>query len=122
MELIHIKRDEEKYIALQTKESIRLDKAIRKQQRRTVREAYKTKRRRHWIAKYKEAKGCSQCGYKKSHRAICFASNEIGQMKNYIRYGLKTMMMLIRSTDLICRNCINESANYADQPDNHTAH
>ena len=67
-------------------------------------------RRRHWLNKYKEYKGCSKCGYSLHGVAIDFDHVDPNTKRFNIsqRLANSTIKLLfeeIRKCDLLCANC-----------------
>lgn len=94
--------------AWELKHKERLSK-IRKERYHTTGKA-RYLRRRSWINKYKEAKGCSECGYNKHGVAIDFDHIDPTTKKFNIshRLALTTLTSLfreIRKCRLLCANC-----------------
>lgn len=70
---------------------------------------YKVGRRQYWIAKYKELKGCSICGYNFSSYALDFdhlkPSEKSFTIARSLNYTLKNLMAEIRKCRVLCANC-----------------
>ena len=81
-------------------------------------------RRKHWLSKYKLAKGCGSCGYAESPRALCFDhlvpgskhsmiktaqrnTSYGGGMANLYRakYPVEVLMAEVRKCQVLCLNC-----------------
>ena len=84
-------------------------KAFRKEKYHTVGKA-KYLRRRDWLNKYKEAKGCSRCGYNENGVALDFDHIDSSIKKFNISHRLpnstlKPLFAEIRKCRLLCANC-----------------
>ncbi len=67
----------------------------------------KETRRRYWIARYKETRGCDHCGFNKSHCALDFhhhGHKEKG-VSNMLTWSLKKIFHEIRQCIILCANC-----------------
>lgn len=67
-------------------------------------------RRRYWLNRYKETKGCSRCGYKEHGVAIDFDHKDPSTKKFNISHRLPnsylpTLFKEIRKCRLLCANC-----------------
>lgn len=67
-------------------------------------------KRRRWINKYKEAKGCSECGYNRHGVAIDFdhidpLNKKFNISKRLAAAPLTTLFREIRKCRLLCANC-----------------
>lgn len=65
-------------------------------------------RRKYWLNKYKEAKGCSMCDFKGP--ACCFDWHHVGVGKDFeinssLLISLKRMFNEMRKCILVCSNC-----------------
>ncbi len=83
--------------------------AIRKEKYHTTGKA-KYLRRRYWLDKYKESKGCSACGYNAEGVAIDFDHIDPKTKKFNISHRLaaatlKSLFTEIRKCRLLCANC-----------------
>lgn len=70
----------------------------------------KARRRRYWITKYKEAKGCERCGYNEDAVALDFDHIDPSTKSFCIsvrtpRYPLKSVINEIRKCRILCANC-----------------
>lgn len=68
------------------------------------------KRRRRWLNKYKEAKGCEICGYNLNGVAMDFdhldrAQKLFNPSSRYLNSSLKKIFAEIRKCRILCANC-----------------
>jgi hypothetical protein len=70
---------------------------------------YKRARRRHWLTLYKEAVGCSRCGYNENARALDFdhidSTTKLFTIGNNYTRNLKILFTEIRKCVIVCANC-----------------
>jgi len=66
-------------------------------------------RRRHWLDRYKIAKGCAECGYNEAPEALHFDHIDPSNKRNIVSgmygYKLKTLMEEVRKCRVLCANC-----------------
>jgi hypothetical protein len=72
--------------------------------------AWRYYRRRHWLDKYKTAKGCCECGYNTHPAALDFdhidpSEKEFLIPPNVRSRNLKKLMAEVRKCRVICANC-----------------
>ena len=83
------------------------DEAMRKNERMK----YKLSRRKYWVAKYKEACGCSECGYSGHHSALDFdhidPTSKTVDVARLLSKGspIKVIIAEVRKCRLLCAIC-----------------
>jgi len=69
----------------------------------------KTRRRKYWLGKYKQAKGCEFCGYKDHHAALHFDHLDIYQkikdVSKMASGNLSRLIQEVRKCRVLCANC-----------------
>lgn len=84
-------------------------------------------RRKHWLQKYKVAKGCEECGYNKCPTALHFDHRAPGSKHSLTKAGLRktsvgggmanlmrasipreVLMAEVRKCGILCANCHSE--------------
>lgn len=66
-------------------------------------------RRKHWLNRYKRAKGCAFCGYDEHHHALQFDHHKGDKHKGIPRmvekHSLKKVFDEVRKCRVLCANC-----------------
>lgn len=69
----------------------------------------KVKRRKYWLGRYKQAKGCELCGYDKHHAALHFDHldmyQKIHDVSKMVKGNLSILIQEVRKCRVLCANC-----------------